>query len=73
MEETKINKKWLLEQSDYEVLRKQGINKVVVKYKSKFLKRKEIKIFSVENWVALKNGIIENLYNKDLCEIKFLR
>jgi len=60
--------KELLKINDAEILSKKGIKKVKVIYKDKSTKE-----YDLDYWIAFKDGIIENLYNKKLCKINFIK
>ncbi len=73
-------KKELLIIDDPDVLKSEGVEKIKVTYRQRFLRRilslifsryKDIKYFDIHDWVAFREGIIENLYDKKLCKIEF--
>ena len=74
--------KELLAIDDANYLKAKGIEEVFVYYNQGFWKNllslcfpkfRDISEFNLHNWVIFKDGIINNLYNKGLCEIKFIK
>ena len=50
---------------------------IKVNYKNRlfwipYFGKKNYKIFDLNSWIFLREGIISNLYDKNLCKIKFL-
>lgn len=73
-------KKELLIIDDPDILKSEGVEEIKITYRQRFLRRilsfvfsryKDVKYFDIYDWVAFKEGIIENLYNKNLCKIEF--
>lgn len=63
-------------------LKDAGVLEIKVEYNQAFLRKvlsmvfkkyKDVQIFDLKNWIIFREGIIENLYNKGKCKVKFIR
>lgn len=71
----------LLNIDNVDKLKDLNVIKIKVNYRTKtmqiiidffFKKYRDKKEFDLHNWVIFKDGIIKNLYNKGVCNIKFI-
>ncbi len=71
----------LLDIDNVEELQDLNVNKVLVNYRCRWYqklidfitkKHRDKKEFDLHNWVIFRNGIIKNLYDKGICNIKFI-
>jgi hypothetical protein len=74
--------KELLEIDNENDLKDLGVTAIKVTYKQPFIRNllsilfkrfRDVKSYDLANWVIFRGGILENLYDKGLCKIKFIR